>query len=285
LVALSFDPALLKKNNFQIYCLSYKKVKYHGFVERQNVENYLSLGTENAIVISLDVPKHQEFFVCAVIARDQSLLERATEYATILASIDQHYKPIKRGTKTHQQEGKMYPFGYRGERLLTNYGAYIRQKQSVRNPEAYKTFSANTEAICAHYFKMMEYYFPTLAAQFNNLCQNYHSPGITNSHAANLFVAFNFTSAAHVDVMDATYAFGVWYDQGDGSNSDSTFAFPQFRVTVHLHHGIASMWNAEKALHCTTQASLPHEKLRIRTVIQTNKSLNTKARKFWESQH
>jgi hypothetical protein len=170
---------------------------------------------------------------------------------------------------------------YCGNCLTTNFGAYVCLEESVHNPEAWHAFSANVEAVCSYYFQMMQCYFPTLASCFNHLHNSHHSPSIGNSHTANPFLAFNFTSVAHLDPLDATYAFGRYY-VGTGSNSDSVFAFAQFRVLMNIHHGIASMWNTEKALHCTTQASVPYQNIRIGTVIQTNKSLSTKAKKLWK---
>lgn len=137
--------------------------------------------------------------------------------------------------------------------------------------------------ICSHYFKIIEQYFPKLAVKFNNIRNSYHSPHVGNSHAANLFTTHNFASAVHLDSLDATYAFGVWYDVGNGSNADSVFVFPEFKVAIQPHNGICALWNSEKVLHCTTKSS-PHQNLRIGTVIQMSKTLNTKAKKVWEAQ-
>ena len=129
--------------------------------QRQNVENYL---------ISWIGECNCDIFGCSQISRVLCLCSHCLGQISIGAChqsmqpscslYQQHYRPIKRGTKTHQQEGKMFPYGYRGNRMTTDYGPYVRCKQSLRNPEAWQTFSANVEAICAHYFRNDGTLFP-----------------------------------------------------------------------------------------------------------------------------
>lgn len=282
LTALSFDVNVLKKYKFEIYCLSYKVVKYRGFLELNNVKQYLFLGNHNAIVISLDVPNYKQFFVCAVIAEDPSTLNKASDFANTLTNISTHFQPIKRGNKIHKQEGEMYPYGFHGCRKISNYENYKRKKESLEDSIGWKIFEDHMEIICSHYFTTMKQYFPSLALKYKNMQSEFRSPCVGDSYAPNLFAAFNFASATHVDVFDASYAFGIWYDIGIGTNASNAFVFPQFRIAIQPHHGICALWNSEKALHCTVR-SLPHSKTRIGTVIQMNKSLNTKAKKAWLS--
>ena len=146
------------------------------------------------------------FFVCAIIAGDPSMMESVEDYGKILSSINCFYPKIARG-KTHPQEGRMYPYGYRSNRLDGGFGQYSCLPNS--NKEEWKDFSAKMEKIGNHYFRILSMYFPKLARNFRKIRDDNHSPGIGESHAGNFMTAFDFASAAHFDPLDTTYAFGV----------------------------------------------------------------------------
>ena len=256
-------------------------------MKEENLKQYLFLGDKNAIVISLDTflykckrkreRNFKPFFVCAVIPSDSSILDHAADYIQILASISKHHHPVIRGKKTHLQEGELFPFGYHSDRTSSTYSRYVRTKYSLQNHIEWETFSKGMENICSHYSTMMKYYFPMLTSIYYGIQKEYNSPYIGTSYTSTIFASYNYSSAIHVDKRDATYAFGVWFDFGDGVNANSTFCFPEYRVALKLQHGLCALWNSEQALHCTTKSS-PHTNLRIGTVIQMNKTINTRAK-------
>jgi hypothetical protein len=196
------------------------------------------------LIFSLNKPKHKYFFVCSVITQDSTLILHETNYTNILAKINFYYNEQKRG-KSHPMKGKMFAYGYRSERLNKNFGQYHLKKNIPSNTNLYNSWLDN---IVCHYESLLKKYYPLLFLKYRQIQSKFHTPGIGDTYAGNLIVAHNFASAPHLDKMDVTYAFGIWYKYGMGTIDNWNFVFPEYDLDIVLHSGIIVLWNSEKAI-------------------------------------
>jgi hypothetical protein len=231
------------------------------------------------LIFSLNKPKHKYFFVCSVITQDSTLILHETNYTNILAKINFYYNEQKR-SKSHPMKGKMFAYGYQSEHLNKNFGQYHLKKNIPSNTNLYNSWLDN---IVCHYESLLKKYYPLLFLKYRQIQSKFHTPGIGDTYAGNLIVAHNFASTPHLDKMDVTYAFGIWYKYGMGTIDNWNFVFPEYDLDIVLHSGIIVLWNSEKAIHSTI---CPKSKncFPIGTAIQLNKILCTKAYNIWKEQ-
>jgi len=100
--SLGFDVAALIALKFQVFFVDFQKspCTTPHFLSASNIKQYLQIGSQNALVISLNTTYSKYFLVCAVIADDPSMMKARHHYGDILIQIQKYCRKQRRGKKT-----------------------------------------------------------------------------------------------------------------------------------------------------------------------------------------
>jgi len=167
--------------------------------------------------------------------------------------------------------------------IMDNMLLLFNQKKNPVTFEESSHYAAQLEEIVKHYTQIFQQYLPQQAKEAFDVCAAFHAPTIANTHAGNFTITQNFQSAPHID-MDASFAFGAWFNHGFGKIKKGEFTFPDYKVAIELCDGICIAWHSFYAKHATVACEC-YKSTRIGTSIQLNRTLAFKAKRIWEQHH